>query len=236
MDPLSVQRLGGLKVAAQVRAATPGFSGDGYGVSQRPDGTTAVWFVDAVGHGEAACEDRLAIMQLLRQRPNWESLPPEQALIEADQLLGAQDRNIAMGFAEIDPVRQTITMASSGMPTAMILRADSGQLETLESGGINLGYGYGDLPHEIATSSFGPGDQLVMFSDGIAEAHNAQDQYFNLPGITQALQQPAAQPENRLENLMQAALKFAGRELPEDDSTVIVVENSLPNSGAPPKP
>ncbi len=226
----------GLKVVAQVRAAVPEQSGDGFEVAPRPDGTTAIWLLDAVGHGEQARAERQQITQLLKSDPNWASLDPEQALSRADELLAADGKDGSMAFVQVDPAREKISVAlAGGIPFPMILRGDSGALETIEPGGLFVGYGYADIQHDVVQTDFRPGDRLVLFSDGITEARDQSDTLFTLEGVSRTLQgSSSAPPEQILDRLMHASLNHAGRELPEDDTTVIVVEFPVQGSFSPP--
>lgn len=226
----------GLKVVAQVRAAVPEQSGDGFEVAPRPDGTTAIWLLDAVGHGPEALSEREQITRLLKADPNWTSLEPEQALSRADALLAAGGKDGSMAFVQVDPGREKVSVAlAGGIPFPMILRGDSGTLETIEPGGLFVGDGYADIQHDVVQTDFRPGDRLVLFSDGITEARDQTDTLFTLEGVSRTLQGSSdAPPEQILDRLMHASLNHAGRELPEDDTTVIVVEFPVQGSFSPP--
>ncbi|MEW6279124.1 MAG: PP2C family protein-serine/threonine phosphatase [Candidatus Eremiobacterota bacterium] len=215
-----------LQVVGQIRPAVPEQSGDGFEVTLRPDGTTAIWLLDAQGHGPEACAERQQITSLLKGDASWTSLEPEQALSRADELLAAQGKDGSLAFVQVDPASQKVSVAlAGGLPFPMILRADSGALETIEAGGLFVGVGYADIQHDVVQADFRPGDRLVLFSDGITEARDQSETLFTLEGVSRTLHGAAdLPPDELLDRLMHASLNHAGRELPEDDSTVIVVE------------
>jgi serine phosphatase RsbU (regulator of sigma subunit) len=226
VDPIIRAGAPGLHVVAQVRPAEPGLSGDGFEVAPREDGSTAIWLLDAEGHGAKGCAERQQILSVLGKDASWTSLEPEKALARADELLAAEGKEVSMTFVQVDPVSQTLTVAvAGGIPFPMLLRGDSGALETIESGGLFLGYGYADIQHDVIKTEFHPGDRLVLFSDGVTEARDQTDTLFTLEGVSQTLKGSAeAPPEQLVDRLMQASLTHAGRELPEDDTTVVLVE------------
>jgi sigma-B regulation protein RsbU (phosphoserine phosphatase) len=69
-----------------------------------------------------------------------------------------------------------------------------------------------------------PGDLLVVFSDGILEAANARDEEFGEVGVIAAIERNWDRAPGEICAAILADVKrFLGKELPQDDQTLLVV-------------
>src|SRR5579864_4178144 len=79
-------------------------------------------------------------------------------------------------LAEYDPAHRTLAYINAGH-NHPILRRSNGLIERLGVGGLPLGI-QPEVKYESATVALAPGDWLVIFTDGLVEAENAnQDEY-----------------------------------------------------------
>lgn len=77
---------------------------------------------------------------------------------------------------------------------------------------------------ESARARLAPGDALVLFSDGVTEARNPDDELFGLARLTVALESEGeVAAVDRLEAIRAAVQAFAGGGQPADDLTLLVV-------------
>jgi Stage II sporulation protein E (SpoIIE) len=78
-----------------------------------------------------------------------------------------------------------------------------------------------------------PGDALLMYTDGMVEAHDAKDVEFGIGRLTRAFLELREQPCDEIaRELIRRVAEYAGGEEPEDDRTVVVLKR---HAGPPPE-
>ena len=69
------------------------------------------------------------------------------------------------------------------------------------------------------------GDVLVLYTDGISEATNAQDEEFGAPRIRRVIAENLRLPAPEIvDRLLKAVHEYSGRVPPLDDQTVVVIK------------
>jgi serine phosphatase RsbU (regulator of sigma subunit) len=81
--------------------------------------------------------------------------------------------------------------------------------------------------HRVDTFDFAPGDQLLLYTDGVTEARDRTGTFFPLPDWAQ--QQGQTPPRELLDRLHVALLHYCGGKL-DDDVAALVVR--CPDAGA----
>jgi sigma-B regulation protein RsbU (phosphoserine phosphatase) len=133
----------------------------------------------------------------------------------------AEGRFISFFYCVADAELGTLGYANAGHFPPMLVRAD-GTVERLAAGGAVLGV-FPDASYAAETVPFGPGDRLVLYTDGITEARNADDEEFaeerllSMAVTHRGCSAPALQSR-----LVDAVASFAGRRF-TDDATLIVL-------------
>lgn len=125
-------------------------------------------------------------------------------------------------LAELDPATQQLTYINAGHNWPVLRRA-AGTFERLETGGLPLGL----MPaarYESGQISLGPGDVLLVFTDGLVEAENANEEEF---GESRMLRILGSRSDMRatelLKDLMTSADQFTGSAPQHDDITCLVM-------------
>src|SRR5262249_13327317 len=86
-----------------------------------------------------------------------------------------------------DPAQNSLEFASGGHPPAF-LRGVDGTIEQLASTAFVLGACAGeDFQSDPRTLHFGPGDTLIIYTDGAIEARDRPGRYFGIAGLQRAL-------------------------------------------------
>ena len=125
--------------------------------------------------------------------------------------------------AAIDPDLRQLRYVNAGHEPALLIRGATERVYRLESTGTVLGLttrsGYG-----VRTLALEPGDLLVAFSGGVADAANSSGRAFGASGVLQALRDyPGARASELVAYLIDAVRQFADRAGTADDRTVTVV-------------
>lgn len=115
----------------------------------------------------------------------------------------------------------TITLTSCGHPSAVLVHADGGA-EFLEiPAGMPLGVGEST---EGASFAWGPGDRVLLYTDGLSEARDASGEFFPVldaaPGLA----------EGDLEDVLDMLLTRVRAHVPNgelgDDLAVLLLESA----------
>jgi sigma-B regulation protein RsbU (phosphoserine phosphatase) len=125
--------------------------------------------------------------------------------------------------AAIDPELRQLHYVNAGHEAALLVRGAGERVYRLESTGTVLGLttrsGYG-----VRTLALEPGDLLVAFSGGVADAANPAGRPFGESGVLQTLRDhPGARSSELVACLVDAVRQFADRAGTADDRTVTVV-------------
>jgi serine phosphatase RsbU (regulator of sigma subunit) len=162
----------GLTVGVTYRAAEAELQvgGDWYDVIALPDGRAGLMVGDVVGHNLAATGAMGQLRSALRSTAQYRPEPAD-LLGAADQVArridGALSATLAYGL--LDLAAGTLAYASAGHPPVLVARAD-GTAEYLAGGrGLPLGVVSAAVPRTADACLLGPGDVVVMFTDGLYE-------------------------------------------------------------------
>ena len=127
-----------------------------------------------------------------------------------------------LGILEISTGR--LVAANAGHEYPAIKRA-GGPYELLkDKHGLMVGVMEG-IRYKEYELSLEPGDQIFLYTDGVPEAANIQEEMFGMERMVEALNsEPGAHPEQILENVRAAVDLFAGGAEQYDDLTMLCVE------------
>jgi sigma-B regulation protein RsbU (phosphoserine phosphatase) len=154
--------------------------------------------------------------------------PPHIVLGHLNRVLveNSLEEQFATAFcAVLDPIDGTLHYANAGHPQPLWWQAEPGVVEPLRDGnGLPLGLDRCAAYHHRRTQ-FAPGDILVVYTDGLVGAANAEGQPFGINRLEIALRENAAGGAAATKLGILAALQdFLGPKKPHDDVTLIVLE------------
>ena len=123
-----------------------------------------------------------------------ESLP-ELAGQASDLLFAstAPEKYVTAALADLEPRTGAIRFVGAGHVDTLILRAN-GDTVTLGSTGTPLGLLPPLMPYGEVNLMLDPGDTLVLFSDGVTEAQNADEEEYGEARLVECLRGVADQP------------------------------------------
>lgn len=139
----------------------------------------------------------------------------------------AEDMFVSMLYMVLDVAQRQLSVARAGHERPILISADGGRLQVLDSPGIALGLGppevFDELLGEI-TVPLRPGDVVVAYTDGVTEAMNDKGQEWGVDRFLEAIR--VAAPEGAhsvLNNVQQRLLRFVGDVGQYDDMTLIAL-------------
>jgi sigma-B regulation protein RsbU (phosphoserine phosphatase) len=100
----------------------------------------------------------------------------------------------------------------------------AGEAEMLEGGGPPLGI-LSMAPYSEQHIQLGTGDLLVLYSDGVTECLNGQEEEFGEERFIEVLRRHRTEPAGAIADRVTAALlEFAAGAPPADDITLVVAK------------
>ena len=121
-----------------------------------------------------------------------------------------------------DLARRTLTCAGAGHDRLVILSPGRPPRLAFPSSGRPAGL-MPFNPIERASMALSPGDTFVLFSDGVSEAMNAQEEFFGEERLMAhvAASPEAAAPSDIVAGLLEAVRAFAAGAPQSDDITIL---------------
>src|SRR6516162_2953338 len=216
----------GLEFGAAYAPATQWqeISGDFYDVFPSKGGW-AIAIGDVCGKGQEAAAMTAAARHAIRALAHVHDSPGE-VLAAANEVLLAGDYDerfvsVKLAFIERGERRFWVRLAGAGHPGPAVVRAD-GRVEVLEGDGLPLGlFGGAEPSHQEL--ELDEGDLLFLYTDGVTEARNADQDYFD-ERLTDALAAAAGRSApDTVRAVQELVTAFSDDEL-RDDVTILAVK------------
>lgn len=200
-----------------------GVSGDLYTVDVHPErGLVTCMVADVAGKGMAASLLG-ASLEALAVGPIEVGHPPDGICLRVSRRLFARTppEKYATGFvAQLDPVANALAWTNAGHNSALLVRC-AGEVERLAASGPPLGALPGASYRAHATE-MGPGDLLLVYTDGITEAANPEEEEFGLDRLVDVARHHRGAPLAELRREIESALDAFVRGVPyTDDRTLL---------------
>ena len=199
--------------------------------------TFNVVIADASGHGlPAALQVRDVYMGLrmgmTRDFKVSRTIERLNAIINRSKLTS---KFVSLFVGELETNGNLIYVNAGHVPP-FILHAN-GRIEYLRVGGSVVGP-FPDAAYLRGFAQLGAGDTLVLYTDGITECHHHRSgDEFGLARLQSLVRRHVALSAAELtQTIFHAVSSFAGRSVPVDDQTVVVVRRPLPAVAAEPAP
>ncbi|HEX3707806.1 MAG TPA: PP2C family protein-serine/threonine phosphatase [Mycobacteriales bacterium] len=208
--------------------AEPAYSAGGDAFDYAVNGSTAhLAIFDAMGHGLAAAGDASFAVAAYRAARRRE-LDLAETYRSMDDAIRQQqgDRFVTAILAELDLPSGALRWLSAGHPAPLLLR-DRKLVKTLDCDSATpLGVPFGDAQPTIAREDLEPGDQILLYTDGVPEARLSDGSFFTVERLAEFVERQAAAgfatPET-LRRLRHAILEHQHGQL-QDDATALLVE------------
>ncbi|MBD2103037.1 SpoIIE family protein phosphatase [Leptolyngbya sp. FACHB-261] len=187
----------------------------------------AVYLLDVSGHGVGAALLSVSVINLLRSR----SLPvdfykPDRVLVALNEAFPMADNDglwFTLWYGVIDRKLKRLTYASAGHPPAVLL-AEGQKPVRLRVPAIPVGL-KSKFSYVSATQVLPEVGRLYLFSDGVYELMNSEDQAWGMEAFIQALtiSDTQEEPAQVLDRMLQQAYTFQGSSQLEDDLSLVQI-------------
>ncbi|HEX4760902.1 MAG TPA: SpoIIE family protein phosphatase [Thermoleophilaceae bacterium] len=224
--PKELPELSGWQVAAYYRPARE-VGGDFYDFIELDDDKLGIVIGDVTDKGVPAAMVMAATRSVLRASAQ-RLLAPGDVLERVNELLVPdmpEKMFVTCFYAVLERGSGRLSFANAGHDVPYLGTPD-GEVHELRARGMPLGLMPG-MGYEEAEIQLGPGDTALLYSDGLAEAHDPEKEMFGFPRVKGLTGERKAGQE--LIDLLLSELEgFTGRDWEqEDDITLVTVSRSL---------
>jgi serine phosphatase RsbU (regulator of sigma subunit) len=196
-------------------------SGDFYDFFPYPDGRLGVLIADVTGKGVPAALVMAVTCSILRTAAMSET-SPGAILEQVNNLLCTYmpaNMFVTCLFGLIDPANGTLRFANAGHN--LPLKVAGGMVHELRATGMPLGLLPG-MTYEEKEAYLQPGSGLLLYTDGIVEAHNSSREMFGSSRLLACLAETSFQPDV-VERLLARLAEFTGAGWEQEDDVTFVV-------------
>jgi sigma-B regulation protein RsbU (phosphoserine phosphatase) len=199
--------------------------GDYYSVVRISDRHTVLCIADVAGKGLPAAllmsSVQAALQPLISQK-----LAPRELCHRLNRILCDRTpvgKFISFFYAVLDSAHNRLTYCNAGHNPPLLIRADGASTE-LKAAGAVLGP-FPDGLYEQSELQMRSGDTLLLFTDGLVEACNADEESFGEHNLIRiARENPTSSAEELMGLLMRAAWQHGGNHF-QDDASLIVLKD-----------
>jgi serine phosphatase RsbU (regulator of sigma subunit) len=181
---------------------------------------------DISGKGIAAALLMANLQANLRSQCAMALNQPQRLLCSVNQLFCDNTPDGAFAtlfFAEYDDTSSHLRYANCGHLPPLLLRSD-GTVERLDATATVLGI-FKDWDCEIGECHLRPGDTLALYTDGITESYNSDDEQFGEQRLIEALQRHRnTSSQAALASIVEEVQRFNPHEQ-HDDITLIIAKH-----------
>ena len=194
--------------------------GDFYDFIEMPGGRIGIAVGDVTDKGVPAALVMARTHSILRAEAS-RSDSPGAILARANELLVPEmpaRMFVTCLFAILDPETGHIVLANAGHNLPYI-RTDEGVVE-LRATGMPLGL-MADIKYDETEGVIAPGSNVLLYSDGLVEAHDTMQQMFGFPRLREAMTVDDAGSE-LLDRLLEDLHTFTGPDWEQEDDITLV--------------
>jgi serine phosphatase RsbU (regulator of sigma subunit)/anti-sigma regulatory factor (Ser/Thr protein kinase) len=223
--PKQLPEITGWNVAVKYQPARA-VGGDFYDFFPLPDGRLVITIGDVTDKGVPAALVMATTRSILRGSAR-RLFSPSAALVRTNELLHPeipQNMFVTCLYAILDPATGRLQYANAGHDLPYLRH--NGEACELRATGMPLGLMPG-MQYDEKEIILEPGDSLLLYSDGLVEAHNPQHEMYSFPRLGNQIEGYLKSGENLINFLLADLAKFTGSDWEqEDDITMVTVDRS----------
>ena len=217
-------KIPGLRLAGVSHPARD-VGGDYYDFIELGNNRWGIAVGDVSGKGMPAALTMANLQAAVRGFANT-STSASQCVSAVNKLLGSSTNSktfVTLFYAVYDSNLRTLTYSNAGHNPPFRFRAD-GSMQTLEAGGLLAG-AFEWSKYDEETITLEPNECLMMFTDGVTEAANPEDDQFGEERLEASIRRhPGLPAEMLIEKVLADVLAFQGTAPVADDITLVCVQ------------
>jgi len=204
--------------------------GDYYDFIPLPDGRLGIAIGDVSSHGVGPALLMTASRALLRAFVNMTD-DISQALLRMNNMLASDmegGRFVTLFYGVLDPKASVVTYSSAGQDPPLLFEDGTKTFRELGSTGMPIGV-MPDTDFPVGDPvTLTPGDVLLMATDGVIEAMDAQNEKFERERLRRVIQAHHTETAAQLIQTLYREVRAFCAEAPQRDDITIIVVKALP--------
>jgi sigma-B regulation protein RsbU (phosphoserine phosphatase) len=191
-------------------------------------GTLGLLVADVSGKGVPAALFMALSRIVVRVNALWHR-DPAKAIYDSNNIIAQDSKSgmfVTLFFGTLREMDRSLTYVNAGHNPPVVFRSRTETLEELLPTGIVLG-ALENREYYSRTVSIGPGDIIVMYTDGVTESINAQEELFGEDRLNAVILKNARlSAQGILEKILLAVQEFTG-DMPQfDDITLLIIKGT----------
>lgn len=199
--------------------------GDYYDFISKRDGKFVVALGDVSGKGIGAALLMSSVHAAVRAHSTTR-LSPAEIVREINQYEydnTPSNRYVTLFYSELDPRTHELTYINAGHNSPILVRS-GGEVTRLDIGGFPVGI-TSDGDYREGWVNLGPGDVLLIYSDGATESLDEKGEEFGEAPLIDIVQKNRTRTAAGIRDRVEEALtRFVGKAKPVDDLTLVIVK------------
>ena len=210
-------------------------SGDYYDVIPLPSGRLGIVIADVADKGMGAALFMALSRTLIRTYAIEHEAQPGLVLAAANHRILTDTRAglfVTVFYGVLDPTSGELTYSNAGHNPPYLLSAQDGNvIQELDRTGVPLGILDGGTWQQ-GTARINSGDVLLLYTDGITEAQNAQEAFFDEDRLREIVRGGLGRSAQDIqEDVIEQVGAFVGEAPQSDDITLLVVVRGPTEAG-----
>lgn len=222
--PKSIPQFNGFSIAG-TSVSSKQVGGDYFDIIKKDENSFFVAIADVSGKGVPASL-LMANLQAFLKSICTQDIPIQKATGTINDLVSENTTDgkfITFFWGVFDTVAKTFSYVNAGHNPPLLIR--DGKIIYLDKGGMILGVMKTIFPYETETIAMQEGDLLVLFTDGVTEAKNIDDEEYGDETLEElVMKHKDKSSEDILDEIKNAVHIFTSGALQSDDITIIVVK------------
>ncbi|MDI1277212.1 PAS domain S-box protein [Methylobacter sp.] len=180
---------------------------------------------DVSGHSIGPALFMVETRSAIRTQANGSGTPAETLKVLNNFLFEDLDRSdyfITLFYLQYNITNHQLSFANAGHPPPLLLSLFQSECRELDADGLILGINK-NVVFEEKTTTLSQGDLILLYTDGLTEAENADGEFFGLKRVNDILVQHALKsPQAIIEALLEQLKQFCRSESFNDDITLMI--------------
>jgi len=225
--PQSVPTLAGLEIVARY-APMSAVAGDFYDFLSVDEKRVGILVADVTGHGVPAALIA-SMLKVAFASQAAQAHDPARVLTGLNGALcgKSEEHFVTAAYLFVDLEKSLLRYSAAGHPPLMLASRAAGKVREIEENGLMLGM-FPEAAYSSVEIRVSPGDRCLLYTDGVFEAKNVEQEEFGKPRCKEFLETQRDIPAARFANaLIDSIARFSGHNsgrAQEDDITLIVLD------------
>jgi sigma-B regulation protein RsbU (phosphoserine phosphatase) len=192
------------------------------------NGQLGIMIADVSGKGIPAALFMALSRIVVRVNATWYGRRPATAIRDANTIIANDSKSgmfVTLFYGYLDAGSRTLTYVNAGHNPPLHYRAADNTITELEATGIAMGV-IGDADYEQADVHLAPGDILILYTDGITEAENEQQEMFDLSRLQETILASRSLTAKEMSAAILDAVRKFTRGYPQSDDITLMIIRS----------